>query len=349
MVNIAIVGIGFMGLIHYLAYQKIKNAKVLAIVSRNPQKRNGDWRDIKGNFGPKGTVVDLKKIKTCENLDEILSDDSIDLVDICLPTFLHADAAIKSLEAQKHVLCEKPISLSLSDSQKMIGTSKAQGKMLMIGHVLPFFPAYAYLKTVKEQGIFGALKGGFFRRIISDPTWIPDFYIPSMIGGPLFDIGIHESHFIRILCGMPYQVFSCGWMRGDVPEYTSSAFIYPHENPYSISAISGVIQQQGRPFTQSFEVYFEDATVLFDYANINGKTQLSMPLTVLKKDGTVENPNIGTTEDPVHSFISELTHVVEALETNTQSNLLDASLARDALLMCYKQIESIRTQQPLRI
>src|SRR5207237_10616904 len=81
MVRIGIVGIGFMGMIHYLAARKLKGARVTAICSRDPKKRAGDWRGIRGNFGPAGTRMDLSKIKKYAELDDLLADPDIDLVD----------------------------------------------------------------------------------------------------------------------------------------------------------------------------------------------------------------------------------------------------------------------------
>src|SRR5438128_9101784 len=99
MVRIGIVGIGFMGMIHYLAAQKLKNARVTAICSRDPKKLAGDWRGIQGNFGPPGAIMDLGKIKKYDDLNALLADPDIDLVDICNPTQLHPETALAALRA----------------------------------------------------------------------------------------------------------------------------------------------------------------------------------------------------------------------------------------------------------
>src|SRR5688500_8925997 len=111
MVRVGIVGIGFMGMIHYLAYQKVRGARVEAICARDPKKRAGDWRGIQGNFGPPGGQMDLRGVAAYAELDEMLADPAIDLVDLCLPPALHAEAAVAAFKAGKHVLCEKPIAL----------------------------------------------------------------------------------------------------------------------------------------------------------------------------------------------------------------------------------------------
>lgn len=101
MVNVGIVGIGFMGMIHYLACQDVPGAKVAAICTRDKKKRAGDWREIKGNFGPPGTIVDLGKIALYEDWRELLADPKIDLIDVCLPPKLHAEVTVAALQAGK--------------------------------------------------------------------------------------------------------------------------------------------------------------------------------------------------------------------------------------------------------
>jgi len=348
MIGVGIVGIGFMGMIHYLAYQKLTGVRVAAIVSRSRKKREGDWRGIKGNFGPEGTVMDLGDAARYDSLDQLLNDDRIDLVDVCLPPSLHAEASTKALAAGKNVLCEKPIAVQLADADRMIQAAKDSGKLLMIGHVLPFFPEYSYLRSIIEQNIYGKLKGGFFKRIISDPTWLENYYDPIITGGPLIDLHIHDAHFIRFLCGLPEKLFSSGRMRQDVVEFATTQFLFAGNQPPSITAISGVVNQQGRPFTQAFEIHLDAATVLFDSANLGGKMHLSMPVTILTQDGEIIRPEIRSM-DPSESFVLELQEVINSIEDGSPSKLLDGVLARDALRLCHLQTESIHKGETVSV
>ncbi len=100
MVRIGIVGVGFMGMIHYLAAAKLRGARVTAICTRDAKKRGGDWRGIRGNFGPAGTWMDLGKIKRYAHFDELCDDADIDLIDICTPTHLHPGMARAALRRQ---------------------------------------------------------------------------------------------------------------------------------------------------------------------------------------------------------------------------------------------------------
>jgi predicted dehydrogenase len=277
----------------------------------------------------------------------MLADPSLDMIDICLPPAAHAPVAIAALRQFKHVFCEKPIALKPRDAQKMVATAEAAGKLLMIGHVLPFFPEYAFALAAIRGGKYGKLLGGTFKRVISDPQWLKHFYDPQLIGGPMLDLHVHDAHFIRLVCGMPQAVFTTGRMRGKVAEYFQSQFVY--DNPkLVVSATSGVIQQQGRGFCAGFEIHLEKATLLYDFAVIGDKAEANMPLTVLTADGKVYRPAMKSS-DPVDAFVDELTEATRAVKNGKRSALLDGQLARDALALCHKQTDSLAKGRLVRV
>ena len=341
MLRVGITGIGFMGMIHYLAYQRMEGVKVTALCeSFFTERLKGDWTKIKGNFGPAGTMMDLTGISTYESLDEMLKNPDIDVIDICLPPNQHAPATIAALNAGKNVFCEKPISLKPDEGVAMVDAAQKNGKMLMIGHVLPFFLSHNFVATAAQTGKYGKLLGGNFSRVISDPVWLTNFYDMNKIGGPMLDLHVHDAHFIRALFGMPKMVQGVGRCRGDVPEYFNSQFIYDDPS-LVVTATSGCIMQQGRPFMHGYEVHFEDATVAFD--SFSG-----MPVTVLTKDGGVEKPDLGDTDD-ITAFVNELTEAKDAFLSGKPSQLLDGVLARDALILCYKEIEAIVSRKQVTV
>lgn len=347
MTNIGIAGIGFMGWTHYQAYQRVEGARIAAICEQNKKRLSGDWRDIQGNFGPPGEMVDVSGMNTYEHLDELMSDPTVDVVDICLPPSAHADAAVKALQAGKHVFCEKPMALTVEACDRMVDAAQQAGRLLLIGHVLPMFSEYAYVRQAASSGQYGKLLGGHFKRIISDPLWLQDFYDPQGCGGPLLDLHIHDAHFIRYLFGMPKSLFSGGRMRGDVVEYCNTIFEFDDPR-LAVSASSGVINQQGRPFTQSFEVHFEKATLLYDLAVLGGEGKPLMPLTVLDENGDVLTPELGA-GDEISPFAAELEEMLRAVGSNTPSPLLGGELARDAIVLAHKQTESVVNKRPVQV
>ena len=184
MINVGIAGIGFMGMIHYLAYQRLKGVRVRAICEQDPDRLAGDWRTIKGNFGPPGQIMDLEGVARYSDLKDLYADGELDLIDVCLPPSLHAGVAVDALRAGRHVFCEKPIALNPGDADRMVKAAKKAGKLLMIGHVLPFFPEYRFAYQTIVSGKYGKAIGGYFKRVISDPLWMQHFYDPDVCGGP---------------------------------------------------------------------------------------------------------------------------------------------------------------------
>jgi len=347
MIHVGIAGIGFMGMTHYNAYQKVRGAKVRALCETDEKRLAGDWRSIQGNFGPRGTMVDLSGIDRHRELAAMLADPKLDLIDICLPPQMHADAAVAALKAGKHVFCEKPIALNPKDAQRMVKAADQAGRLLMIGHVLPFFPEYRFAYQAVTSGRYGTLLGGHFKRIISDPLWLPHFYDPKACGGPMIDLHVHDAHFIRVLFGMPRAVQSVGAMRGAVVERFTTQFLFDNKD-LVVTAASGVINQQGRPFTHGYEIHLEKATLLYDAATIGKDWVVGYPVTALTQDGKVVRPKIEGA-DPTEAFVEEIKEVVRCVRAGERSALLAGALASDALVLCEKQTESVKRGRAVKI
>ncbi len=338
MLRIGLVGIGFMGYIHYLAARKLSGASVTAICSRDPLKLSGDWRGIRGNFGPPGERMDLSGISKYDTLDKLLADPTIDLIDICNPTNSHPETAIRALEAGKHVLVEKAIALTVKDADAMLAAAKKANKLLMVAHVLPFFPEFAYAAEAVQSGRFGKLLGGHFQRVIAKPDWSAAHSDVNATGGPAVDLHIHDTHFIGLIAGVPESVFSTGLVDGESVNYLSTAYGYP--NGPAITCTSGAVAMKSRPFVHGFEIYLEKATLSYSSQGI--------PLTVFHADGSTESPQLGD-GDPVVAFTNELQAAVDGLKSGVVPALLNAQLARDALALCYSEIESVKTGRVVKV
>ena len=340
MVRIGIVGIGFMGRIHYLASQQLTGAKVTAVCSRDPAKLAGDWRNTRGNFGPEPGQVDLSGVKTYAAFADLLTDPDIDLIDICTVTDQHAPLTIQALKAGKHVLVEKAISLTTPDADAMVAAAKAAGKLLMVAHVLPFFPEFRFAAEVVRGGKFGRVLGGHFKRIIAKPDWSADIGDAAKTGGPAVDLHIHDTHFIGLLCGMPNAVSSAGLVEGDAVTYLLTSYLYGAGGPV-ITCASGAVAAAGRPFAHGYEIYLEKATLSYDSGGV--------PLTVFTADGKAEQPHLGGSGDPLAAFTDELQAAVDGVTAGKEPDLLSGQLARDALVLCHKECESVKTGKVVKV
>ncbi len=326
-----IVGVGFMGWIHYLAYQQSESAELAAFCSRDGKKRAGDWTGIQGNFGPPGEKIDVSGLNVHSSLDELLSDDSIDIVDICLPPSMHVAAACRALEAGKHVLCEKPLALTTKGCDQILDAARKNDRQVLVAQVLPYMGEFEFAYQTAQKGELGKPRRGYFKRIISPPDWIPDFYNPDTVGGPLLDLHVHDAHFVRLLFGMPSRVMAISEMKDGVVKFCHTLMEFDDKNTI-VSTSSGVSEQSARPFCHGFEIQFEKAAMQFELSALTDGAD-TLPLRVLGQDGTHSQPEIcGGGE--IGAFAAEIDDAASSVRTGHIAPRIAGDAARDAIHIC---------------
>ncbi len=182
-----------------------------------------------------------------QNSQSTPGDPTVDLVDLCVPNDSHAPMAIQALQAGKHVLVEKPIALTTSAADAMVEAARAAGKLLMVGHVLPFFPEFAFALEAVRSGRYGALQAAHLCRVISKPDWSSGIADAGRSGGPAIDLHIHDTHFVALACGAPRAVHSTGVVQGGAVVHLTTQYLYDGPD-LTVSCISGASSQSGRPF-----------------------------------------------------------------------------------------------------
>lgn len=131
--------------------------------------------------------------KVYTDYKELIKDKSIDVVHVCTPNRSHSFITVDSLEAGKHVMCEKPMAINSVEAKKMLDAAKRSGKKLSIGYQNRYRPDSLYLKKEAEAGTFGEIyyaKATAIRRR-GVPTWGVFLNEYEQGGGPLIDIGTH--------------------------------------------------------------------------------------------------------------------------------------------------------------
>ncbi len=262
MINIAVVGLGFMGVTHLQAWRKMPGVRLHAVVDADPRRLTGDLSMVGGNLAGGVRQFDFSDLRCYLTIEEALADPAIDAVDICLPTDQHAPAATAALRAGKHVLTEKPISLDSATAEALIHEAATSRRILMAAHVLRFFPAYEQLtRSVHENPL---VRSAFFRRRCAAPKWSPWLKDPARSGGGIMDLLIHDADFCISLWGMPESVHARGHRdlaRGiDVIHADLS---YPDLGPVVISG--GWHHPDSYPFSMEFTVTTDAAT--FDWSS----------------------------------------------------------------------------------
>lgn len=358
MVRIGIVGIGFMGWTHFAGATKIsdrgkplgsklKGGAVTAICARSPEKLAGDWTGIQGNFGPPGPKLDLSKISAYDNYQDLLADPDVDLIDICLPNDQHEAVAVPALQAGKHVLVEKPISIDLKSAERMVAAAKKSGRLLMVAHVLPFFPEFQFAAECVASQKYGKLLAAHFRRVIAPPKWSADMSNFRKLGGWGIDLHIHDNHFISLLGGTPKQVFSRGLLEDGLVNHVHTQYLFDDPG-LTVSAVSGGIAAEGLAFAHGYELYFEKATLLLAAGTIGGQWCADRPITLIQ-GSKVSSPKLKGGGEWCSAFTAELQTAVDAVKTGEPPRLLSGELARDALKVCFAEAKSIAAGKPVKV
>ncbi|HEX7198819.1 MAG TPA: Gfo/Idh/MocA family oxidoreductase, partial [Dongiaceae bacterium] len=144
-VKVGVIGSGFQADVHCASFQIMPEAaEVVAVASPTP----GNARALADRYGIARSLLDYR---------EMLRDPEIEMVTIALPNDLHARVTHDAAEAGKHVICEKPLCLTLEEADGMIEICRQKGLLLMYGEELPFVPKYAKAKEMAREGAFGRL------------------------------------------------------------------------------------------------------------------------------------------------------------------------------------------------
>ncbi len=346
--KVGIIGLGFMGMTHFEAINSLRNVKVQAIATRSEKKRNGDWSSIQGNFGPRGSSqVDLTGIRTYQDYHDLLKDPSIDLVDICLPIGQHEQVVIEALKAGKNVIVEKPITVQEKAAARMVREAEKAKRVLMVAHVLPFFPEFRFLAECIAQEKYGKLLALNMRRVICPPQWLnlPEDMIE--MGGFGIDLHIHDNHFISSTCGLPDKVCSVGLSHDGLVEHTQTNYLY--KNGPAISCTSGAIASSALQFAHGYQALFEKATLEFDAGTYGSEWVVNRPLVVLKNNGKTHVPKLKGNPEWYGAFAEEFKAAASGLKSGRISPFLAAENALNGVKLCHAEAKSIETGRPVPI
>ncbi len=260
-VKVALIGYGGIAKSHKKGYDILaeQNApvKLVAICDINPAAFTSVTAINLGDAGDSAVA----NIATYTDIDKMLAEVEFDMADICLPTYLHKDYAIRMLKAGKHVLSEKPMALCSADCEEMVKVAKEENKRLMIGQCLRFEPSYVYLKKCIDEGTFGKLKTLSMERLSGAPIWGFEnwFGDAGKSGGAILDLHIHDIDMARFLLGEPEAVSTVtadGWTPWS---YCDTRLYYPG---VAVRATGSWNETRSTPFSMGFRARFEKAAVI---------------------------------------------------------------------------------------
>ena len=247
MLKVGLVGVGGISHSHIDAWEKMEDAQLIAMCDIRPERME--------KFEGKHRYTDF---------DEMLANEEFDIIDICLPTYLHADFAVKAMEKGINVITEKPISLKEEDIDRVYKTAEKNNVKFMVAQVLRFWPEYELLKEIYDTKKYGKLLSGTMTRLGCYPKWSWDGWMMDEKRSGLvpFDLHIHDLDFMVYAFGMPKVAHQ---YRSKLPDQDFISISYDFGDFQINSEASWYATSY--PFTAEFRFQFEDAVV----ANENGK------------------------------------------------------------------------------
>jgi predicted dehydrogenase len=333
MIKIGIVGFGFMGRTHFMRYDKIPGVEVTAIADRELNRQQGDFIPG-GNLDLGVASLDLENVSVFSEAEELIHDPKIDLVDICLPTFLHVKYAIESFRNGKHVICEKPIALNYNEGKKMVDASRASECHLFIAQVIRFWPEYNYLYELQKRGELGMLHYLSLYRRAGPVTWTwDDWNKDKKLSGGVIDIRIHDIDFVNYLLGKPEQIYAQAAPGLDV---VLSQYVY--EADAFVSIESNRLLPQALVFEAGFDAIFEGGTLRY-----RGQEENSL---ILYRKPSSEPQIINVSGD---AYLNELRYFIECIKSGQHEVGWDSSDgALEALRLWEQEIYSAETGKVVR-
>ena len=293
MLKIAMIGIGNINGAHRTAWKQIPEAQITAICDIRPERMPA----VQQEFG----------CNAYTDFEDMLAHEEFDILDICLPTYLHADYAIRGLKTGHHVLCEKPISLKKEDVERVYSVVKETGKCFMIAQCVRFWREYVILKDAIDTGRYGKLMSGHMERLNSTPrtswdNWMKDKARSGLVP---FDLHIHDLDFMIYALGMPKGI-RCSRGRDDTQDYIHMLYDY---DGFFISAESSWFNCRF-PFSSSFRFQFEHA--VFEYKN-GAMTIYRQDDTPIQVDETTGADVLGLEAPGKNAYVNEVRYFVDCV------------------------------------
>jgi predicted dehydrogenase len=257
MLKVGIVGIGNMGWFHAQRYLDMPNAELVAIADTTPERLEAS-EAVAGNLAGLGRTVDLSALERYGDGSALIAEAGVDVVDICLPSYLHARYTVEALEAGHHVICEKPMALTVEDAQLMIDAAERADRKLMVAQCIRFWPEYRYLRRCVQDGTYGKLLSLNIFRMGGCPAWSWEnwFLDPARSGGPPYDLHIHDVDFCNYMLGMPDAIQASARRSEATGTYDVIHAVYTYADGPQVHMHAGWTVAQ-TPFVYGFDAWFE--------------------------------------------------------------------------------------------
>lgn len=240
-VKIGIVGTGYAGNLHGRIYARESRAEIAALYDIIPERAERTAKTIGG--------------KVCSSREELI--ENCDAVIVCAPNRTHTEIASAAVAAGKHVFCEKPFSIGLSDAAKLLDVAQSSSGVFQVGHNRRFAPVYVALKELLTHDSIHSAHVKMNRGELKNPVWTGD---TNVTGGFLYETTIHLFDMIRFQFGEIEELVAYG-SQHEYPELDEFSIIFKFKNGSHCTFASSSDASWHFPF-ERIEVFCHHRTIM---------------------------------------------------------------------------------------
>ncbi len=335
MLKVGILGMGGMGWFHTSRYMQLPDVKLVAIADIVPERLDAE-KMVKMNINAGDVAFDASILARYKDAETLIREADVDVVDICLPTDLHADYAVQAMQTGLHVLCEKPMALTVVDADRMVKTAQQTQRKLMIAQVIRFWPEYIYLRKLIGDGSYGKLRSLNMWRLGARPAWSPDnwFLDPKRSGGAILDLHIHDVDYVNAVLGPPDHLTASGRRSSGAKSYDIIHALFSYEEGPQVHMHAGW-SPAAIPFQAGYDAWFDKAFVRY----VGGKLQ------VHDENGPVE---VRLDDDlSGDGYQSEIAYFLDCVRSDTEPVRCMPESTRDSMLLIKQELASMRASHKI--
>ena len=320
MLKVGLIGCGFMGSMHANCYKNLEGATITAVADL----RDGKAHAIADDFGAKIYKTGM----------EMIEKEELDIIDICLPTYLHAEHALAAMNKVKYLFIEKPVTLTLAEGKALLEAAAKTGCQVQVGQVIRFWDEYVELQKIIAEGSLGKVVNANFRRISPVPTWGWENWLSdvSKSGGAAQDLHIHDIDYVLSVFGKPQRYYSVRNTLCEQNSYVNTIMQYPD---FAVGVEGTWALPVAHPFEATFRVTFEKGTV----ENAGGKfmryTAEGAEEIVIEKEAIAGDGYAGGNVSDLGGYYNELRYFTEKAADGAKierATLADAVASLEFLL-----------------
>ena len=202
-IRTAVIGTGFMGRSHLEALRRVENVDVVEVAGTSLEKA----KDLGAGYNVLNATGDWR---------DVIADPSIDAVHITTPNESHFPIARAAFEAGKHVLCEKPLAMSVAEAQELVALQVAKERRGALNHNLRYYPMVQQMRAMREAGAFGdilVVQGTYSQDwMLYQTDW--NWRVDPSVSGPsrvMADIGSHFFDMAEHVTGLKVTSLCSDW------------------------------------------------------------------------------------------------------------------------------------------